>query len=84
MSSDTRVRRTDIQLCEDCKCKFKQIKRGLTKIAEECALEKLDAIRFFEKYKVTTCEVGMGEKIIHPDHVINETIINKLKYKGRL
>lgn len=71
-------------LCNDVKCKFKQVNNGLKRKAHECALEKKDAVAFFNKYKCTTCEVGMGEVKVAEKHIDNEMIIKKLKYKGRL
>jgi len=84
MPNDARVRRSNIILCTEFDCKFKQRHRGISKIAGECALEKSDAVKFYKKYNVTTCEVGMGEVMVDPDFLTNEQIINKLKYKGRV
>lgn len=77
-------RRNIVVLCDDIECKFKQTNRGLNKQAQECALDTPDAIEFLKKYGFTTCEVGMGEKCVHANHIDNTRVIMKLKYKGRL
>jgi hypothetical protein len=84
LQEDTKIRRTNIIYCDDVQCKFKQVNRGLTKLAGECALELGDAVRFLGKYKLTTCEVGTGECKVCDDYMENEMVIRKLKYKGRI
>jgi hypothetical protein len=76
--------RNIVVLCNDVECKFKQKNRGVNKLIDECALETSDAIEFFKKYGITTCEAGMGECQLCTDATINERILTRLKYKGRL
>jgi hypothetical protein len=56
--------------CKDLKCKFKNSKG-------KCSLSLGDATIFLDKYKVTTCEAGMGEV------EFDKKIITKLKQSGK-
>lgn len=77
------MRRKIIVLCDDVGCQFKQKNRGMSKLVHECALETCDAIDFFKKYGITTCELGMGEEKASDSIIENQRIIMNMKYKGR-
>lgn len=70
-------------ICDDVDCKFKHTTRVDDKVQDECSLALADAIMFWDLYKFTTCEVGMGEKIIKTPQ-ITKALITKLKYAGRM
>ena len=61
---------------------FKMRISGIFKIQHQCKLEVKEAARFFEKYGVTTCEVGMGEVMVSDSKTENDKIIRKLKIRG--
>lgn len=64
----------------DLKCEFKRVRSGKDEIGT-CMLTLQQAIDFYKKYNVTTCEVGMGEQTIGTKQQ-NAYKIRTLKYKG--
>lgn len=70
--------------CEDKQCGFKCTSKHTTKNLNECALDVSDAIEFLEKYKITTCEAGCGERLLYDNARFNDAIIKRLKCSGRM
>lgn len=71
-------------ICDDVECKFRYNSRSHDKIEFECALTTHDAIMFFERYKLTTCEVGLQQELIGNSVELTRNIIRMLKYNGRM
>jgi hypothetical protein len=69
--------------CEDLNCAFKNKSRTFDGAKDECALDTSDAIMFFKRFNFTTCEIGMGERLIG-DEQLTKNVISRLKGRGRM
>jgi hypothetical protein len=74
-------------LCKDMDCKFKCKRDYETKCIDECGLNLQIAISCFNKFGITTCELGTGDvelQNVPPYDLDFEKIIETIKKRGRV